>query len=235
MFIEKELDEQGDPIEDDHSDNDEGDGDAPKSVKIGDKEYTSEQVADLEKKASGYDALLPEFTQKSQKLAEFEKASKPQEEDLPSYKREGWEPKTMPELAKAIEEAEERGMSRALGTLEARQAEATKVKQEVDDFVADIKKSDKEFDDQDFFSYAAKHKFPVKTLEDLRAVYSSYDELQKVADNSEEKGRKGKERRRDKVNSSAGGKDEGINFTDIRVQGKSILDTAMDAFDRLKK
>uniref|UniRef100_A0A6M3IM86 Uncharacterized protein n=1 Tax=viral metagenome TaxID=1070528 RepID=A0A6M3IM86_9ZZZZ len=244
MLLPEELDDQGkspvdDDQDDDQSDNDnagdgEGDEDTPKLVKIGDKEYTPEQVADMEKKASGYDALLPEFTQKSQKLAELEKANK-LPEDLPSYKKEDWNPKTMPELAKAIEEAEERGMNRALGTLEQRQAEATKVKQEVDDFVTDIKRSDKDFDEQDFFSYASKHKFPVKTIDDLRAVHSSYDELQKTAESSKEDGRKGKEGRRDRVNNPAGGKEESLDFSDLRVKGGSILDVAMGAFDRLKK
>lgn len=229
MSEEKELDEQGNPIEDNHSDDDEGKEDTPKTVKVGDKELTLDQIAELEKKASGYDALLPEFTKKSQKLSEFEQAQKPKEEDLPSYKQKDWEPKTMAELAKAIEEAEERGMNRALGTLEQRQAEQTKVKQEVDDFVTKIKNLDKEFDEQDFFSYASKHKFPVKTVEDLSAVYSSYSELQKIA----EAGGKPKGRR-DKVNIPGSGGEGNPNFTDIRTQGGSILDTALSAFERLK-
>jgi len=239
MLEPNELDDQDSSSVDDDQDDDQSDdegggaGDSVNTVKIGDKEYTLDQLAEFEKKASGYDALLPEFTQKSQKLAELEKASKTKDENLPSYKKEGWQPKDFSELSKALEEAEERGVQRALSTLEQRQAESLaqsqKVKQEVDDFVAEVKKTDKEFDDKDFFSYATKHKFPLKTTGDLRAVYSSYAEIQTLA------GGLPRGSRKDKVNIPGGGDPKGPDLSDLRGKEGSILEKALDALDRFKK
>src|SRR3990167_2703520 len=51
----------------------EGGEDAPQTFKVGDKEYTAEQFEEFEKKAQSYDALLPDYTRKSQELAGLKK------------------------------------------------------------------------------------------------------------------------------------------------------------------
>ena len=48
-------------------------------VKIGGKEYTSEELTGYITKASDYDKLLPEFTKKSQALAVLLGGKKPEE------------------------------------------------------------------------------------------------------------------------------------------------------------
>jgi hypothetical protein len=227
----KELDEQGNPIVDDHSDDEEDEDDPPKTVKVGDKELTLDQIAELEKKSSAYDALLPEFTKKSQALSEFEKAKKPDEDDVPFYLKKDWEPKTFAELQAALKAARDDGAKGAIDMLEKRQKEVQdkvdSVKKSVDDFVADVRIKDKEFDDKDFFRYAAKHKYPIETIDQLRGVYSAYAELQDVASGLP------KEKRHDRVNKPGSGEPTGPDLSDIRAKGGSIYDQAMEAFGRV--
>ena len=47
--------------------------DPPQPIKVGDKEYTPDQLMEIEKKATHYEALLPDYTRKSQRLSELEK------------------------------------------------------------------------------------------------------------------------------------------------------------------
>jgi len=56
---------------------------ASQPVKIGDKEFTSEQLTELSKKAGQYDELLPEFTRKTQKLKELEEEKEDGEWEYP--------------------------------------------------------------------------------------------------------------------------------------------------------
>lgn len=256
MGDEDEVQDQGSNSgEDDTSRNDEdeqsgaGDGGQaePQTVKVGDKEYTPDQLAALVDKGSKYDSLLPEYTRLTQRSggndenAGGSKKSEPQEkqnENAPSYKREGWKPKDYTDLASAIAEAEEHGAKRALEMFkqqqEQSQQEQAQAKQQVDDFVAEVKKSDKDFDQQDFFDYATRHKFPVNTIDDLRAVYSAYSELPKAAKEGEERGRKGRESRQDKVNQPGSGGGKGPDYSDITSRGGNILDNALEAFKRSK-
>ena len=123
-----------------------------------------------------------------------------------------------------------------MARLQEMQGQAEAVKQQVDDFVDEVKKSDPDFDDQDFFKYATKHKFPLKTVGDLQAVLSSYKDFQEAAAKGEERGRKGKDTRSgDRVNKPSGGDQKGPNLTDIRTGGGSIIDKAMEGLQRIKK
>ena len=82
---------------------DKGKEDASQPVKIGEKEYTPEQIAEIEKKASGYDTLLPDYTRKSQKLAEFEKGQPEQTSpEEPFYRKEGWQPNILAQRGDAV-------------------------------------------------------------------------------------------------------------------------------------
>ncbi len=233
----EELDEYGNPIEDDHSDNPEGkSGQEPEKYQIGDKEYTAEQIADLETRAGKYNDLLPEFTQKSQKLSELEKlagGSKPDENKAP-YEDPNWKPKDYRELADAIKDASERGASKALAILQQKEQEQQETKTEMDNFFAGIKAKDKDFDEQDFSDFALRHHFPVKTVNDLQAVYSAYAELQKASELGTETGRKSRENRNDKVNNPSGGSGKGPDYSDINASGGSIFDKAREALLRTK-
>lgn len=208
-----------------------GGGDADNEpVTIGEKEYTPKQVAELEKKATGYDALLPDYTQKSQKLSELEKdkGSKGEpgqdQEQQPAYRDPNWKPKSLEELRQAMIQAEEIGVKKATAKAQEREEATETVKKQVDDFVDQVKQDNKEFDENDFFEYATKHKFPLKTIEDLKSVHSSYSSLQEAYKAGEQSGVKNK-LIRDKAGVSkpgAGGQQGSVDFGKIRKAGSAF-------------
>src|SRR3990167_2050666 len=160
---------------------DEGQGESQQSIKIGEQEYTPEQLNEIVKKSTDYDSLLPEFTRRSQRLSELEnnnnKPNEPKEEDPPYYDP-NWQPKTYAELANAIKMAEDRGETRALQKLQQMESQKTEARQQLDNFISGVKTKDKGFNEDDFYGFATKHKFPISTINDLEAVYSAYSDLQ---------------------------------------------------------
>jgi hypothetical protein len=180
--------------------------------------------------------LLPDYTRKSQTLAEIEKnkGQEAQKQELAPYEREDWEPKNYAELAKAIKTAEDRGHTRALSELQRMDAERNDVKQQVDDFIDEARRSDPDFDEDDFYRYANRLGFPLKTVEDLKPVFSAYQETNLAKAKGIQKGRTGKESRTDdKVNAPRGGTPQGPDFSDIRSGRGGIREKAAMAFERL--
>jgi len=206
--------------------------DTPK-VKVGDAEYTPEELAEIVKKGSQYDELLPDYTRKSQELAKINSNKDPQkqeEENLPPYLREGWEPKTYAELAEAMKIAEERGMQRALEKFQEKDNEIRQAREQVDNFVKEIKGTDKGFNESDFFNYVLRHNLPVNGIDELRSAYSVYKEL-----NDARKGTQIQKTPQDKVNKGGeqnGGKE--ANFTDIRARGGSIFEAVREGLHKIK-
>lgn len=215
----------------------EGEEETPQLLKVGDKEYTPEQIEQLEKKGADYDALLPDYTRKSQKLADYEKGQEegrqpsPKKEE-PFYEKEGWQPKDYGELQKALIHARESGKKEAIRALEEMEEKRVRAKQEIDNFVAEVKSKDKEFDQQDFFDYAARHDFEIKGKKGLESVYSSYKEAREGASKTKEAG----DKKKDTVSGpKGGGKTEfSMPMSDIRKSG-SAYEAAMDALQKNKK
>jgi len=210
---------------------------APENVKIGDKEYTVDQVTGFIKKATDYDALLPEFTKKSQALAALtggKDLAEPQ--DLPSFLKPGWKPKDFTELGAALKEAVEWGEKRSQKATEKKSVQAQEAKQQVDAFVAEIQKSDKEFDDQEFFQYIERHHSRVDTVDDLKSEYSKYREANADGKMAERRVLLNKVKRgADSVSkpSSAGSKLP-YDATEIRVKSTGIVEAAREALSKFK-
>jgi len=157
-----------------------GAGGAPQTVKIGDKELTLDQVAELEKKASDYDALLPEFTKKSQRLSEFEKLNKTEQNpdaDKPFYMQKGWKPQTYEELQQALVLAEERGLKRAIDTIDGRETTKAEAKKQWDGFVDETTKADKSFDKNAFAQFVVRHNLPITGIDAMKSAYGVYKEV----------------------------------------------------------
>ena len=233
-------DENDDIIENDDAGGspvDEGGEGAPAPVKIGDKEYTAEQLTEYIKKATDYDALLPDYTKKAQALAALTggKPTEPQE-DLPSFLKPGWKPKDFAELGTAMKEAVEWGEKRSQKATEQKSADAQEAKTAVDAFVKEVRKSDKEFDDQEFFQYIERHKVKVDTVDDLKAVYSAYSEANADGKMAERRALLNKVKREgDGVSkpSSAGGKLP-YDANELRVRSTGIVEAAKEALSKLK-
>lgn len=216
---------------------DNGGGNATQTYKIGDKEYTAEQLQDFEKKASDYDSLLPEFTKKSQRLSELEKnnnnikSNDTKQEDLPPFLKEDWEPKDYNELRQAIKKAGEWGAETALKRLQDMESQKEEAKTQVDNFISGIKSKNKEFNEDDFYTFATKHKFPIKTIDDLEAVYSAYNDLHTSVKATEERLKTEKDKRdKDTIagNKGGSGATSGVPYAKIRSAG-SAFDAVRDA------
>ena len=206
-------------------------------VKIGDKEYTPEQLTGYITKASDYDKLLPEFTKKSQALALLLGGKKPDEsqEDLPSFLKKGWKPKTYEELGTALKEAVEWGEERSQKATETKTQEAKDAKEQVDTFVAEILKTNKEFDQKEFFQYIERHKSKVKTLDDLKSEYSKYSEANADGKMAERRALLGKVKRgKDSVSTPSSEDKPSFDATEIRVKSRGMVEAAKEAFSKIK-
>jgi len=217
---------------------DKGGEGAPTPVKIGDKEYTAEQLAEYVKKATDYDALLPEFTKKSQALAALtgDKKLNESQEDQPSFLKPGWKPKDFTELGEAIKEAVEWGEKRSQKATEEKTLQSQEAQKAVDSFVSEVKKSDKEFDDKEFFQYIERHRIKVDTIEDLKSVYSAYTEANADGKMAERRVLLGKVKRAsDSVSKpgSAGGKLP-YDANEIRTKSTGIVEAAKEALSKFK-
>lgn len=217
----------------------EGEGGTPQTIKVGDKEYTPDQLKDFEKKASDYDSLLPEFTKKSQRLSELEnktKSNDTKQDDPAPYDDPNWQPESYADLAKAIKMAEERGQKRTLEKLQEMESKREEAKNQVDNFIGGIKAKDKTFNEDDFYQFATKHKFPINTIQDLNAVYSAYADLHTTVKATEERLKGEKEKRgKDTVAGNKGGTGAGFStpYAKIRSAG-SAVDAVRDALQGSK-
>jgi len=211
-----------------------GEGDAPQTIKVGDKEYTPDQLKDFEKKATDYDALLPDYTRKAQKLSEYEKNIKSNEtkqEDLPPFLKEDWVPEDYNDLRKAIKMAGEWGADTALKRLQEMDNRKEEAKIQIDTFITGIKTKNKEFNEDDFYQFAVKHKFPINTIQDLGAVYSAYSDLHLTVKATEERLRGAKDKRgKDTIAGNKGGTETGFSTSYAKIrQAGSAVDAVRDA------
>lgn len=231
-----ELEEQ--PTE---PEGEEGKEEAPKEGETPEPEekLTPGQIANLRKKADDYDALLPEFTKKSQRLAELEKGqpkTKTEPKEEPFYMKKGWVPQTYEELRKAIIDAGKRGETKALDVLKQVEVERATAKAQVDEFVRIVKEKDPEFDEDDFFEFADQHKFPIKSLDGLYSVYSAYLEVQEAGTTGARKARKSiLGRRGEKISAPKSGKETPYSMPYSKIRGHaSSFDAVKEVLDKRK-
>ena len=218
-------------------DADEGGEGAQEPVKIGDKEYTPKQLTEYIKKATDYDALLPEFTKKSQALAALTGGKTLDEsQDLPSFLKPGWKPKDFTELGSALKEAVVWGEKRNEKKTEEKTVQSQEAKTAVDDFVAEIRKSDKEFDAQEFFQYIERHKTTINTIDDLKSAHSAYTEANADGKMAERRTLLGKVKRAADSVSKPGSAGDKLPYdaNEIRVKSTGIVEAAKEALSKLK-
>ena len=190
-------------------------------------EEAAQKLADLEARNSNLMSMFNKEQGRANDAEEKLKGLKPvSEPDEPDYYKEDWEPKSMGELGKALKTAEQRGADKALQTSTNKEVERAKAKEEVDNFVAETKTTDKAFNKKDFFGYVSRHKFPVGNVSDLKSAYSSYKELIDSGGKIEKKVKENIQNRQgDTINiSGQGDKTEG----GMNVKGKSMFDIAKE-------
>lgn len=120
-----------------------------------------------------YEKLLPEFTRRSQRLAELEGGNKDQDLDnLPEWKRPGYVPKSYAEL---VELGKQEALAEISRLSEAEEAQKAEVSKMVDATVAAIKAKDPNLDENALFAHANKFGF-----RDLNLAYENMQTIKNV-------------------------------------------------------
>jgi len=208
-------------------------------VKIGDVEYTPEQLTEALKDSKDYKELLPKFTVTSQTLSKLLGGGVKdleQQENLPSFLKPGWKPGSFEELGKALKEAVEWGEKRSQKATEDQTTKVTEAKEQVDNFVAEVKKANKDFDDKDFFEYVNRHEIEVKTVKDLKSAYSTYMEANIDGKAAERRALINKTKRGSDSVSVPSSEGEKLPYDPhaLRARGLSIVDAAKEALSKFK-
>ncbi len=160
---------------------------APKLYKLPDG-----REVDAEGLKAEYENLLPEFTRRSQELAQLK--GKP--DDIPEWKKEGYTPKSYSELielgkAEALKEIAAREQSEAIARAE--------ISAQVDSAVAALKVKDPKLDENALFAHANKYGF-----RDLKLAYENMAEIKKIATVTEERVLKGAAKKIDPIATGSG-------------------------------
>lgn len=158
------------------------------------------------------------------------------DQDMPEALKPGWNPKTMEELQEGLKQAAIYGATLAGRDVRQEQVTRQEAEQQLDNFVAEIKATDSEFDDKVFFQYATEYGFPVNSVNDLRAVYRSYVALERAKRGAVEIALKNKDQRKNPVNKpgSGTGDGSGVPFSKIS-QATSAKDLISDMISRQGK
>lgn len=145
-----------------------------------------------------YEKLLPEFTIKSQKLADIERA-KNDADNVPEWEREGYVPKSYAEIIKI---AKQQAVEDIAKVAEAEEAERARVTALVESQVSGLKIKDPKLDESALFAHANKYGF-----RDLNLAYENMQEMRKVALTTEERVLAGQKKKIDPIagNGGAGG------------------------------
>lgn len=110
--------------------------------------------------------FLPDYTRKSQELAEYKKPPVKTDADLPPWKQPGYVPQSYDEL---IELGAQEALAR-LARTQAEEAEHRKaIETQVDTQLAELKKVDPKLDENALFQHASKYGF-----RDLKTAHENY-------------------------------------------------------------
>jgi hypothetical protein len=144
--------------------------------------------------------FLPEFTRKSQELAEIKRSkeiSNPQK-DEPEWKKPDYVPK---DYAEVIELAKREAINEIQNSVKAEEARIAAVQTEVDTQLAEIKKVDPKINEDALFVHANKYGF-----RDLNVAYQNMKDMQKVVVDTEARTVKNlKNREADPISTTPGG------------------------------
>lgn len=119
--------------------------------------------------------FLPEFTRKSQRLAEIEKGEKEikSPNDEPAWKKPDYVPEN---YAEVIELAKKEALNEIQSTYQAEQARVKAIQDAVDSELTEIKKVDPKLDENALFVHANKYGF-----QSLKTAHSNMVDMKKTA------------------------------------------------------
>ena len=126
-----------------------------------------------------YENLLPEFTRKSQRLAELEKPQQPITTEEPEWKKPDYSPSSWKE---AIEIAKQEALKELTVQAQAQQQATAAITAQVDQTISELKAADPKLDENALFAHAVKYGFT-----DLKMAHANHKEMQAIALNAEQR------------------------------------------------
>lgn len=125
------------------------------------RKVTGEEVA------QEYKNLLSDYTRKSQKIAEIEKA--PPKDDTPAWQKPDYTPSSYAEI---VEIAKQAALDEIQNRSAAEQAQVAQMTQQIDNTINELKKIDPTLDENSLFQHATKYGF-----RDLTVAYSNMKDM----------------------------------------------------------
>lgn len=110
--------------------------------------------------------FLPDYTRKSQKLAEIERATAPKDQDVPEWAKPDYVPKS---YAEVIEIAKQEALADIERNRAAEIQQRTEIAQQVDAQLTELKTLDPKLDENALFQHATKYGF-----RDLKVAHENY-------------------------------------------------------------
>jgi len=144
--------------------------------------------------------FLPEFTRKSQALAEIERKKdlNNSQDDIPEWKKDDYVPQN---YAEVIELAKREALQEMQNASSAEKERILAVQTEVDSQILELKKSDPKLDENSLFVHANKYGF-----RDLKVAYSNMSDMKKALVDVEQRTVKNlKTRESDPISTGPGG------------------------------
>ncbi len=139
--------------------------------------------------------FLPDYTKKSQTLAEIKRAEA-SDPNVPEWKKEGYTPKSYAEL---IELGKQEALKEITTAAAAEEAKRIEISELVDSQVAILKAKDPKLDENALFAHANKYGF-----RDLSLAYQNMSEMKTVARVTEERVVKGNAKKVDPIATGTG-------------------------------
>ncbi len=160
--------------------------------------------------------FLPDYTRKSQKLAEVERSFTKPEENIPEWKKPDYVPKT---YAEVIELARQEALNSIQGERAAEEQRVKQVAEQVDAQIAAIRAKDPKLDENALFVHASKWGF-----RDLNQAYDNMKYTRQVELDTEQRVLKNLKTRQDPVGGAPGNKapDTGVDPNVGRRYGSAL-------------
>lgn len=143
-----------------------------------------------------YENLLPEFTRKSQELAELKSGGKQDINNLPEWKKEGYVPKSYAEI---VELGKQEAIAEITRTQQAEAERAAGITAKVEADVAALKAKDPKLDENALFMHANRYGF-----RDLKMAYENMQEIKRVATVTEDRVLSGVKKKNDPIATGSG-------------------------------
>lgn len=140
---------------------------------------------------------MPDYTIKSQRLAQVESTFTKPQENIPEWKKPDYVPKSYGEL---IEIAEQRAIEKLREQAIEEDTQKAEVAKQVDATIADIRKTDSKLDENALFQHATKYGF-----RDLKQAYNNMQAIRNAEIATEQRVLKNLKGRQDPVSGVQGG------------------------------